>query len=108
MRTIVPSTPADDARIDELARLADAERSDIIHRWKLRETAAAQPTFTGQVLKAITPDVARLDELARLAGVSVIEFDEFRCGLRTLPIEAFEQVARRLGFEMVRVTPAKP
>lgn len=102
MRTIVPSTPSDNARIDELARLAEGERADVIARWKMREAEASRPTFLGQVLRAINPATVRVDELASLAGVSPVEFDEFRCGLRPLPIEAFERVARRLGFELVR------
>jgi hypothetical protein len=34
--------------------------------------------------------------------VDFVTFDDFRCGRFMLPADAFERIARRMGFELVQ------
>jgi hypothetical protein len=106
-RIIHPLTPQEESRLDRLAALAERDRDDIIERGRLQEEAAAQPTFVGEVLRAMLEDSpVSVFELAELANVDFVTFDDFRCGRRELPAIAFERVARRLGFSLVRTCDA--
>jgi hypothetical protein len=100
---IQPTTPEEDAWHARLATLAEQDKDDILERMRLHDIAAAQPTFVGRVLRAILCDTeVSTPELALLAGVDFVTFDDFRCGRITLPPDAFERVARRMGFTLVR------
>jgi hypothetical protein len=106
-RIIHETTPEESARIDRLAALAEQDRDDILERGRLQEAAAAQPTFVGDVLRAMLEDSpVSVFELAELANVDFVTFDDFRCGRHELPAAAFERVARRLGFSLVRTAEA--
>ncbi len=96
------TTPEEAARIDRLAALAESERDEIVESLRLHEVAAAQPTFVGEVLRAIKKLDVDFDELAALAGLDQAGFDDFRCGRIELPAAAFERLARRLGFTLVQ------
>lgn len=57
----------------------------------------------GRVLRAILrDDVVSTPELVALSGVDFVTFDDFRCGRFMLPADAFERIARRMGFELVQ------
>jgi len=99
---IHPTTPSEAARIDRLAALAESERDEIVESLRLHQVAAEQPTFVGDVLRAIMKLEVDFDELAELAGLDQAGFDDFRCGRLELPAAAFEKVARRLGFALVQ------
>ncbi len=73
---------------------------------RLDRLAAAQPTFVGAVLREIMRLEMDFDELATLAGLDQVGFDDFRCGRYELHAAAFERVARRLGFGLVRTAEA--
>jgi hypothetical protein len=96
------TTPEEAARIDRLAELAEQDRDDLVERYRLQELAAAEPTFRGELLRAIDGSDVPLEELAELAGVDPLTFDDFRCGRFDLSLEAFERVARRLGLTLVK------
>jgi hypothetical protein len=96
------TTPEEAARLDRLAALAEGERDEIVESLRLHRLAAAQPTFVGAVLREIMRLDVDFDELAALAGLDQAGFDDFRCGRIELPAAAFERVARRLGFTLVR------
>jgi len=99
---IHPLTPDEEARLDRLAELAEGDRDDMLERLRLQEIASAQPTFRGELLRAIDTCDIRITELAELAGVDFVTFDDFRCGRFELSLDAFERVARRLGLSLVK------
>ncbi len=101
-RIIHPLTPDEEARLDRKAALAEADKDDMIERYRLQEIASAQPTFRGELLRAIDTCDVRITELAELAGVDFVTFDDFRCGRFELSLDAFERVARRLGLSLVK------
>lgn len=101
-RIIHKTTPDEAARLDRLAELAEADRDDMIERYRLQEIASAQPTFRGELLRAIDTCNVPMTELAQLAGVDFVTFDDFRCGRFELSLDAFERVARRLGLALVK------
>ena len=100
-RVIHSLTPEEEARLNRLAALAEQDRDDIIERFRLHEQAAAEPTFRGELLRAIDGNDVSLDELAELACVDPLTFDDFRCGRFELSLDAFERVARRVGLVLV-------
>jgi hypothetical protein len=102
-RVIHKTSPEEATRLDRLATLAEAERDEIVRRAPFYEQVAAEPTFKGEVLRAINESMRiPLSELASMAGVDMRTLDEFRCGERELPLAAFERLARRLGFTLVK------
>ena len=107
-RIIHQTTLEEAARIDRLAALAEQDHDDLVERFRLHALAAAEPTFRGELLRAIEHTTVELEELAKLAGVDLLTFDDFRCGTVELPIAAFERLARRLGFTLVKTSEHAP
>jgi hypothetical protein len=108
-RVIHKTSPEEAARLDRLATLAEAERDEIVRRAPLYEQVAAEPTFKGEVLRAINGSMRiPLSDLATTAGVDMRTLDKFRCGERELPLAAFERLARRLGFILVKTSEHAP
>jgi hypothetical protein len=99
------TSPEETARLDQVAALAEQDRAGLIAQIEQQQLAAMEPTFGGLVRRAILSMEVPCRELADLAGVDRATFDAFRSGEVDLPLPAFERVARRLGFQLVRGGP---
>ena len=101
-KAIYVVTAEEDARHQRLATLAEQDRFAIGEQMRRVEAAAAEPSFRGAVRRALLASDVPLSELLSVSGITLHELDEFRCGERDLSFDAFERLAERLGFALVR------
>ena len=76
--------------------------AELLDRAKRREIAAAEPTMSGQLRRAIRGSELPLSEVADRIGVTAVELSEFMSGDRTLPSDILDSLAKLLGCELVQ------
>jgi hypothetical protein len=98
------ATPEQSARLAKLAALVESERPDLAARLEREDIAAAQPTFSGELRRAIRASFLQPGDLARDAGVDWQDFALFLQGRAELSTRAIDLLASRLGLSLVKLT----
>ncbi|MHB1157853.1 MAG: helix-turn-helix domain-containing protein [Phycisphaerales bacterium] len=83
--------PRNRRRIDrELPELAAADQ--------MRKEARDEPTFSGELRRAIHASSLSLADIAEQTGISPITLDEFLTGERTLRSDVLDRLTKGLGL----------
>jgi hypothetical protein len=96
-------TPAQEAKLKRQRKLIAAELPDLIARDDDRREAAAEPTLSGELRRAIHGSRQPLATLAEQAGLAPSALDEFLTGERTLRSDVLDRLAHLLHLTL---TPA--
>jgi hypothetical protein len=96
------ATPEQAARLAKLAALVESEQPDLAARLEREDMAAAQPTFSGELRRAIRASRLQPGDLARDAGVDWRDFALFLQGHAELSTCAIDRLASRLGLSLVK------
>lgn len=102
-RIIHPTSPDDAARIDAIAAAVEAERPELIARYRRRRAAESEAGLRGDLRRAITASMIGPDKLADVAGVDVSLLMDFQEGVADLPFLSIEKLLNRLGMELALV-----
>ena len=84
----------------QVRRQVEAELPDLIDRNRMATAAAAEPTLSGELRRAIHSGPSSLNTIAGSIGISVLELDQFLTGERSLPSHVMDQLAQALGYEL--------
>lgn len=103
MSTIQTLTPDQAARMRQLATAAEAERADNDEYFRHARVAAAEPTFSGQLRRAIHSihqQQMLLPTLLREADVDWATLEPFMVGDATLPTDVVDRLVSVLKLEL--------
>ena len=81
-------------------RQVEAELPELIDRNRMATAAAAEPTLSGELRRAIHSGPSSLSTIAGSIGITVLELDQFLTGERSLPSHVMDQLAHALGYEL--------
>jgi hypothetical protein len=84
----------------------EAEKPEILARYKVLCEAAAEPTVSGAVRRAVHRAGPMLPQIAKEAGLTETHLHEFLLGERTLRSDVLDRLARIVGFDLPE--PARP
>jgi hypothetical protein len=91
-------TPRQQASLRRNRRLIAAELPDLTARDQMRKEARDEPTFSGELRRAIHASRLTLSEIATQAGIPPLMLDEFLTGERTLRSDVLDRLTRSLGL----------
>ncbi len=83
----------------------EAERPELIARYRRRRAAESEARLRGDLRRAIIASMIGPDKLAEVAGVDVALFMDFQGGIADLPFLAIEKLLDRLGMALAQVKP---
>jgi len=78
-------------------RIAD-ELPDLVDRDQMRKEAGDEPTFSGELRRAIHASPLSLTDIAVRAEIPSLVLDEFLTGERTLRSDVLDRLTRSLGL----------
>lgn len=82
-----------DNEIERLDATIHAELPDLMRRAKLRESAIAENTLSGELRRALLAAGIRQESAANEAGVSLIQYADWMSGVAPLPSTALDRLA---------------
>jgi Helix-turn-helix domain len=86
----------------------EAEMPEILARHRVLREAAAEPTLSGAIRRAVHRTGLLLPQVAKEVGLSESEIHEFLLGERTLRSDVLDRLARAVGFDLPDDLPPPP
>lgn len=106
-RTLKPLTPEESARLRSFANAIEIERPEIDQRLARMRAAAAEPTFSGQLrraIHAIHQQEMFLPTLLERAQVRWEELEPFLLGESSLPSDIIDRLVETLQLELQTIS----
>lgn len=95
-------TPEEHERLQKAREQIQRELPELIEQGERLEQAAAEPTVSGQLRRAVHSSGLTVPELANRLGLPVVQLVEFLTGEGELPSGTFDRLADLLGCELVQ------
>jgi hypothetical protein len=93
-------TPEERERWLKARAEVEAELPEILARHRVLREAAAEPTLSGALRRAIHRTGLLLPQVAKEVGLSESQIHEFLLGERTLRSDVLDRLARAVGFDL--------
>ncbi len=77
------------------------ELPDLALRNQMRKEASDEPTFSGELRRAIHANKIPFADIAALAAMTPLMLDEFLTGERTLRSDVIDRLAKSLSLQLV-------
>ena len=106
MRKIVKASPEESERMRRLQALVAEELPELMTKGQRLRDAAAEPTLSGELRRAVRASDLALTEIVRRSGVPLLDFDSFLTGDAPLPSDAIDRLAATLGCALRPTQPA--
>jgi hypothetical protein len=101
-------TPEERERWLKARQEIEAEMPEIIARHRVLREAAAEPTLSGGVRRAVHRTGLMFPRIAKEAGLTECQLHEFLLGERTLRSDVLDRLARAVGLEFPDDSSAPP
>lgn len=99
---MVELTPEQQARLLNARRQVERELPDLVTQGRALRKAAGEPTFNGELRRAVHASELSLARIASEPGIKPSQLDEFVTGEATLASDAIDRLAAQLGYELSR------
>jgi hypothetical protein len=93
-------TAQEKSRLSRNRRRIARELPDLGATDRMRSEAGDEPTFSGELRRAIHASPTSLAEIAAQAAITPLALDEFLTGERTLRSDVLDRLTRSLGLEL--------
>jgi hypothetical protein len=101
-------TPEESARFERLIEISEAEKPDVIRRFRLLMAAGDEPGFNGDLRRAIHGGHVAMEKIAAAAGMEVFALCDFLEGTAELTSSQIAAIVEFLNLQLVRPIPATP
>ncbi len=104
----VTMTELEKRRWEQAVRETEEELPELMERGRRLLAAAEEPTVSGSLRRAAQASELSFDEVVERLGVPEEDYSDFQAGVRPLPSDVIDRLARILGCELVATTGAAP
>ncbi len=97
----VEMSEIDRRRWEQALREVEEELPEIMERGRRLLEAAAEPTLSGGLRRAVRDSDFDFDEIVERLGIPADDYSDFQAGVRPLPSDVLDRLAAILGCELV-------